>query len=109
MVNYVILCIISIYQVRHWIKTYKGCVPFLEAFIFVFITGSFSFVLFAAFLFIYSWFDPFLNELYVTHVLGQLRLVPSVIIFFEGGGGSVIIGLIAAIYASRYEDGEVSL
>jgi hypothetical protein len=108
MANYAIFCVISMYQVRHWIKQYKGYVRFLKVFAVSLTTGAAAFTMFAVFLFIYSWFDPYLNEMYVTHSIGQQRLIPSVIVFFEGTGGSIIIALIAAIYASRYEDGEVS-
>ena len=109
MINYAILGVISLYQVKHWIKEYKGYVRFLKVFATVLVTGVFSFALFAAFIFVYSWFDPYLNELYVTHSVGQIRLIPSVVIFFEGTGGSIVVALIAMIYASRYEDGEVSV
>jgi hypothetical protein len=108
LINYVALCVISIVLVRRQIRKYKRPLPFLQVFAVVFGLGVWSFALFALFLYFFSWFDPLLNQLYITQTLGQIRLVPSVVVFFEGTGGSIIVALTVMLYASRFEDGEVS-
>lgn len=107
MINYVVLTLLSLYQVNHWIKTGKGYVPFLQVFFTILFTGAVSFILFGAFILIYSLSDPLLAKMYITHADSAGRLVGPILLFFEGTGGSIIVGLIASFYAARYEDGEV--
>jgi hypothetical protein len=106
MANYVTLTFISIWQVRHWIKVSGGYVPFLQAFFTALFTGSFSFILFGAFIFFYSFSDPYLAALYITDPETQTRLIPPIVLVLEGTGASIIVALIVMLYASRFEEGE---
>jgi hypothetical protein len=108
MINYLSLTLISLYQVNRWIKMGKGYVPFLQAFFTILFTGACSFIIFGAFVLIYTLFDPYLPKLFITHAESTGKLVAPILLFFEGTGGSVIVALIASFYAARYEDGEVS-
>jgi hypothetical protein len=108
MINYLVLGLFSIYQVRRLIHQMGYCIPFLQVFFLVFFTGALSFFMLGAFLFIYSFSDPMLNPFYATHYSG-IRLVPSLFIFFEGTGASVIIGLITSLYATQFESGEKTI
>jgi len=107
MINYVVLAFLSLYQVHHWIRTGRGYVPFLQAFFAILFTGAVAFILFGAFILIYSLFDPLLAKMYITHADSAGKLVGPILLFFEGTGGSIIVALIASFYAARYEDGEV--
>jgi hypothetical protein len=108
-VNYVTLTLISLYQVHKLVKQSGGYVPFLQTFCMIFFTGSWSFILFGIFIFIYAWFDPYLNQLFDMDADSQSRLVSAILVFFEGSGASIIIALIAMFYSSRYEDGEATI
>ncbi len=108
MADYLIFAIISIWQIRRWISRNHGYVPFLQAFFTILFTGAFSFLLFGAFLLIYSFSDPYLTGFFVTNTGQPGKLIPSIIVIFEGGGASIIVALIASFYAARYEDGEIS-
>jgi len=104
MLNFVTLGLICCYQVSHWVKQGGGYLPFLESFVTGFITGTFSFVLFAIFIFLYSLSDPYFAKLYFNEPDGTLKIVPSIILFFEGSGGSLIIGLITMMYSEQYKE-----
>src|SRR6218665_2190936 len=106
MANYVVLTLVSIWQVRHWIRESKGYVPFLQAFFSTIFTGVFFFILFGAFIFIYSFSDPYLAAMYIADPDTQAWLIPPVVLVLEGTGASIIVGLIVMLYASRFEDGE---
>lgn len=107
MVNYFVLAVISIFQVHSWIKRSGGYVPFLQAFFTALFTGSVSFVLFAIFILVYSFSDPYFAKLFITHTENTGRLIAPIVVFFEGTGASIIVGLISSFYAARYEDQEV--
>jgi len=98
-INYAILAIFSIFQIKSLAKQQLHF-PFLEVFSVTIVTGTISFFLFSIFLFFYSFFDPYLNNLYIMDVEKTPRLAPPLLMFFEGSGISVIIGLIAMEYAS---------
>jgi|ERR1700757_4678399 len=108
-VNYATLTLISLYQVHKLVKQSGGYVPFLQIFCIIFFTGSWSFILFGIFIFIYAWFDPYLNQLFDMDADSQSKLVSAILVVFEGSGASIIIALIAMFYSSRYEDGEVTI
>jgi hypothetical protein len=108
MANYVTLTLVSIWQVRHWIKVSGGYVPFLQAFFTALFTGSCSFILFGGFIFFYSFFDPYLAPLYITDPETQTRLIPSILVALEGSGASIVVALIVMLYASRFEEGEAA-
>jgi len=108
-VNYVTLTLISLYQVHRLVKQNRGYIPFLQTFCMVFFTGSWSFVLFGIFIFIYAWLDPYLNQLFNMDADSQSKLVSAILVIFEGIGASIIIALIAMFYSSRYEDGEATI
>jgi len=109
LLNYVTLFFISIYQIKHWIKETGGYIPSLQAFAVVFLTGTWSFVLLGAGVYAYSFLDPYITELYFN-TYGKLNAsISSFLIFFEGSSGSLIVGLVTMMYASRYQDGEVSI
>src|SRR5580693_9749395 len=67
MIDYVTLCLISLYQIHRWIKQTGGYVPFLQVLCTIFFTGLLSFILLGGFIFAYSLVDPYLAELYFTH------------------------------------------
>ena len=108
MINYVILTFISLWQVHRWIKQSHGYIPFLEVFFTVIFTGALAFVFFGIFIFLYSLYDPYLASLYITHSDSAGKLIAPILLFFEGSGGSIIVAMIAAFYAARFEDGEAS-
>lgn len=108
MVNYVILCLVCMYEIRKWVKRRETYVPFLQVFATAFFTGLISFFLFSVFLFIYSKFDMQLNELFRQQSMTLFNNVPSIIIFFEGSAASIIIAFINMQYFRRYEEGEKS-
>jgi hypothetical protein len=107
-VNYLILCFISLYQVKRWIKQTGAYVPFLQVLGTVLLTGMWSFILFSAFLFLYTRYDIELAELFVQKTKGVFPAMPSIVILFEGGGASIIIAFINMQYFRRYEEGEQS-
>ena len=108
-INYVALTLVSLYQIHNLIKQRHGYMPFLDSFCLTFFTGTWSFMLFSAFIYIYSWCDPYLHELFIMDSSSQNKLVAAMLVFFEGSGGSIIIALIAMFYAGRYQDGEASI
>lgn len=108
-VNYAALALISVYQIHRLIKQRNGYIPFLESFLLTFCTGTWAFILFSAFIYIYSWCDPYLHELFIMDSNAQNKLVAAMLVFFEGSGGSIIIALIAMFYAGMYQDGEASI
>src|SRR4051812_669803 len=73
-VNYVFLAILSIIQIRSLVKRFDGFIPFLEVLTITFVTGTFSFFLFSVFLFGYSFFDPYLNSLFIMDIEHMSRL-----------------------------------
>jgi hypothetical protein len=107
-VNYVILCLVGLYEIRRWIRQRHTYVPFLQVIGTVFFTGLWSFLLFSIFLYVYSRFDMELNELFVKNTLGYFAAMPSIVIFFEGSAASIIVAFINMQYYRRYEEGEKS-
>lgn len=108
MINYLVFGVLSVIEIRRLVKLYGAPIPFLQSFFLILCTGALSFFLLGVFLLLYSFVDPMLNPFYATHYNG-IRLVPSVFIFFEGTGASIIIGLISMLYASQFESGEKSV
>jgi hypothetical protein len=106
--NYVLLCVVCIYQIKRWVNKTGAFVPFLQVFFTALFTGIGSFLFFSAFLFVYTKFDTQLNELFVQNTPAPFRFLPSVLILFEGSAASIIVALINLQYFRRYEEGEVS-
>lgn len=104
MINFVVLTLVSLIQVRKWLRSYNSHVPFLQVFVTILFTGALSFVFFGAFVLIYSQVDPDLAQLFITHSENTGKLIAPIMLFFEGSGASIIIALIAAFYAGIYED-----
>jgi hypothetical protein len=109
MVNYVMLYLICLYQIKKWINQTGRYVFFLQVLGTVFYTGVWSFVLFSVFLAIYVRFDETLAELFSQNVPDIFDFMPSIIILFEGLGASIIIAFIQMQYFRRYEEGEETL
>ena len=105
-VNYLILCLVCLYQIKHWIKQTGAFVPFLQVLGTVLFTGIWSFILFSVFLFVYTKYDQELSELFVRKTMGTFPAVPSIVILFEGAGASIIVAFINMQYFRRYEEGE---
>ncbi|MGZ3900581.1 MAG: hypothetical protein ACXVP4_10545, partial [Bacteroidia bacterium] len=108
MVNYVILCLVCLYEIRKWVKNRETYVPFLQVFGTAFFTGLWSFFLFSVFLFIYSKFDSQLSALFAQQRMVVFNNMPSIMIFFEGSAVSIIVALINLQYFRRFEEGEAS-
>jgi len=108
MLNYVSLFLISLYQIKRWVKQIGTYIPPLQAFCAIFFTGSWSFMLFSGFIFVYSLFDPYVTELYFN-TYGQLQSWSALLIFFEGVAGSMVITMITMMYSNRYENGETKI
>lgn len=108
MVNYVLLCLLCIYQIKRWVNKTGSYIPFLQVFCTALFTGILSFMFFCAFLFVYTKFDTELNELFVQNAPETFRFLPSIVIFFEGSAASIIVALINLQFFRRYEEGEVS-
>jgi|GEM_PF-961559 len=106
-VNYVMLPFLCIWQIRVLVKKFDGFIPFLEALCITFLTGTVSFFLFSIFLFAYSFFDPYLNSLFIMDAGDMPRIIPCLLVFFEGSGISIIIGLIIMEYSARFLKKEV--
>ena len=105
MVNYFILTLTSIVQIHNWTKHLDRYIPSLQAFATTFFTGAISFLLFAAFIFIYSLFDPSLIQSYFD-LKEKLDPMFAMIILLEGLAGSILVGLIVMMYSDRYRNGE---
>lgn len=108
MVNYVILCLVCMYEIRKWVRDRETYVPFLQVFCTAFFTGLWSFFLFSVFLFVYAKFDPQLTALFAQQPMVVFNNFPSIMIFFEGSAVSIIIALINLQYFRRFEEGEKS-
>ena len=106
LLNNVILCCISFYQIKRWVEKTGTALSFLRAFSLVAFTGIWSFLLFGIFLIVYSNIDPVFIQLYITNTYETIRFTPIILIVFEGAAGSVIVGLIAMMYSDRYADNE---
>jgi hypothetical protein len=105
-VNYLILCLVGMYQISHWIKQTGAPVPFLQVLISVLCTGVWSFMLFSLFLYIYNRYDLEFAELFVKETRGVFPAMPSIVILFEGSAMSIIAAFINMQYFRRYEEGE---
>ncbi len=101
--NYVILCLMGLYQINRWINQTGSYVPFLQVFFTVFFTGVLSFILFTVFLVIYSKYNIHMQELFVKKVSGAFTTVPFVVILLEGISMSTLIALINMQYFLKYE------
>ena len=108
-INYLALTLVSLYQLHSLMKKRHGYIAFLDSFCLTFFTGTWAFMLFSAFIYIYSWCDPYLHELFIMDSTAQNKLVAAMLVFFEGSGGSIIIALIAMFYSGIYQDGEASI
>ncbi|PBQ34060.1 hypothetical protein CNR22_20515 [Sphingobacteriaceae bacterium] len=107
-VNYVFLTVFSLLHINRLIKELKGYIPFLQVMSITFFTGTISFFLFSIFLFFYSFSDPYLNSMFIMDTEGMSRLVPPLLVFFEGSGISIIVGLITMIYSEKFSDKETA-
>jgi len=105
-VNYLFLTVFSILHIRRLMKLFKGYIPFLQVLTITFFTGTVSFFLFSIFIFGYSFFDPYLNSLFIMDTEGMPRIAPPMLVFFEGSGVSIIVGLITMIYSEKFSDKE---
>lgn len=109
MVNFVVLFFACLFQLKRQMQKTGGYIPYLEAFLITLSTGTVAYVLFSVFLFLYSLLDPIAVGLYIANSELPQTLLPFVITFFEGSGGSIIVALALSFYTSRYEDGEAEL
>jgi hypothetical protein len=107
-INYVFLTVTSLILIRRIMKSMNGYIPFLEVLSITFFTGTISFFLFSIFIFFYSFADPYLNSAFIMDTEGMSRLVPPLLVFFEGSGISIIIGLITMIYSEKFSDKETA-
>jgi len=103
MINYVLLSLTTIYQVKHLMKRYGRYFRFLQVLMISMVTGSVSFALFSLYLFAYSYFDKEFFDMLQKHSPGAIRSIPALIVLFEGIGVSVIIGFINMQYFLRFE------
>jgi hypothetical protein len=107
--NYVILCLVCMYQIKHWIIKTGAYIPFLQVFTTTFFTGIVSFILFSSFLYAYTMIDAELNQLFIENAKDVFSLFPTLVILFEGSAVSIIVALINLQYFRRYEEGEKSI
>lgn len=105
-VNYLFLTITSLIHIKRLTKILNGYIPFLEVMSVTFFTGTISFCLFSIFIFFYSFTDPYLNSLFIMDTEGMSRLVPPLLVFFEGSGISIIVGLLTMIYSEKFSNKE---
>lgn len=105
-INYAILCLVCMYQIKHWINKTGAFVPFLQVFFTALFTGIVSSAFFSIFLFIYARFDSDMSELFIQHTRGMFGHWAAMIILFEGTAVSIIIALINVQYFRRFEEGE---
>jgi hypothetical protein len=106
MINYVLLSLTTIYEVKRLMKQNGGYFRFLKVLMITMLTGSVSFALFSLYLFAYSYFDKAFFEMLQKHSPGAIRSIPALIVLFEGIGVSVIVGFINMQYFLRYETPE---
>jgi hypothetical protein len=106
MLNYVPLTLMCCYQIKRIVRQRNEFLPFLQAFILAIVTGTGSFIAFAIFIFIYSKLDPYFSGLYFSDPNGAVRLTPFIVLFFEGSAGSIIVGLVAAMYSEKFADND---
>lgn len=104
-VNYVILCLVCLFEIRQMIKRRETYIPFLQVFSTAFFTGLVSFFLFSVFLFVYAKFDQELNFLFRNQDVPVFTNFPSIFIFFEGSAASIITAFINMQYFRRFEEG----
>jgi hypothetical protein len=104
-VNYVILCLVCLFEIRTIIKRRETYVPFLQVFSTAFFTGLWSFFLFSIFLFVYAKFDTELNYLFRNQDVPVFKNFPSIFVFFEGSAISIITAFINMQYFRRFEEG----
>lgn len=109
MVNYLTLFFLLMLQFHRQIRKAGGFIPFLEVFFAAMATGTVSFFLFAGFVFFWSIADPWGAGQYVADAGLPGKILPFVILFFEGSGGSIIVALAITFYTGRYEDGEAEI
>ncbi|MBA3664950.1 MAG: hypothetical protein H0W61_12180 [Bacteroidetes bacterium] len=109
LVNYFIIWAVTFFQIKKWIKETGKFIPFLQVYCVVFFTGTFSFILFSLFLYLYTHLDPYVAAIMTKHTTGMIRSIPSIILAFEGAGASIIIALINMVYFTRYEEGEAGV
>ena len=108
MINYVILCLVIIYQIKRWVFKTGAYVPFLQVFFTALFTGITSFVFFSVFLFLFTRLDPEFNALFIQHTPQAFLFFPTITILCEGAAVSIIVAFINLQYFRRYEEGEVS-
>ena len=107
--NYVILCLVCMYQIKKWVIKTGAYVPFLHVFTTAFFTSMLSFILFSAFLYIYTMVDAELNQLFIENAKDIFSFFPTLVILFEGSAISIIVALINLQYFRRYEEGEKAI
>lgn len=109
LVNFVVLFFLSMLQFKLQIKKNKGYIPYLQVFFATLMTGTLSFAAFVVFLFGYSRVDPYFIDLFFTDTGTPILLMPFILLFCQGSGGSIIVALAISFYTARYEDGEVEI
>jgi hypothetical protein len=107
--NYVILCLVCMYQIKRWVIKTGAYVPFLHVFTTTFFTGILSFVFFSSFLYFYTMIDVELNQLFIENAKDVFSFFPTLVILFEGSAISIIVALINLQYFRRYEEGEKAI
>lgn len=109
LVNFVVLFFLSMLQFKLQILKNKGYIPYLQVFFATLMTGTLSFAAFVVFLFGYSFIDPYFTDLFFVETGTSIKVLPFILLFCQGSGGSIIVALAISFYTARYEDGEVEL
>lgn len=103
--NYVVLVGATFLMIRKWIAESHHYIPFLKVVSAAFFTGLWSFILLAAFMYVYSLYNRELYELFQLKTGGSFNSWPQFVVLFEGAGASIVTAFFMMQYFRRYEDG----
>jgi hypothetical protein len=103
--NYIFVIVAAFYAARKAESIKNWRLKYLQAFIVVFLTGTFSFLFFSVFMLIYSVFDPIILNTFAEMFTGASslgRFSAPFLIASEGISISSIIGLGMGFFVQEY-------
>lgn len=103
--NYIVLVGATFLMLRKWIAETHHYIPFLKVVATAFFTGLWSFILLAAFMYVYSFYNRELYDLFILKTAGTFNSWPQFVVLFEGAGASIVTAFFMMQYFRRYEDG----
>jgi hypothetical protein len=104
-VNYFLYFFVTYYALYDFVKVKKNSMEYLDGMAFTFLLGAASFLMFGAFVLLYSLFSPFFMEIVGREMQSAERLGiwgPTFIVCAEGFGISSVVSLIMMQYFGAY-------